>query len=243
MNQCRHQPLNGTSVKKLCISLVPIFNHLQDDDMFEIAKTSQSKTYQKGEIIFEAGDASDYLYIVHKGQVKIYRLTESGKDQLIRIMCPGDFMGELSLFTKESLTNYAEAMKQTELCVIHKSDLRKILLTKPEISLKILEVFSSRLDEAEKAIERFHTQDAEKRIASYLIDLVHKTHPKLSPENKAIEITLPMSKRDLASYIGMTQETLSRRLSSFQELGWIEQTGQRKLNIMELKMVMKIATE
>jgi CRP-like cAMP-binding protein len=240
MNQCQHHSSDGTDVKKLCISLVPIFNHLQSEEMLEIAKTSRSMTFKKGETVFEAGESSDYLYIVHKGQVKVYRLSESGKEQLIRIMGQGDFMGELSLFTDESLTSYAEAMKQTEICAIHKSDLRQILLTKPAISMKILEVFSSRLDEAEKTIERFSSRDAEKRVASYIIDLANDT-PQVSSLQEPFEVTLPMSKRDLASYIGMTQETLSRRLSSFQELGWIEQTGQRKLLIVDFQSIQETA--
>ncbi|MCL6573775.1 MAG: Crp/Fnr family transcriptional regulator [Bacillus sp. (in: Bacteria)] len=240
MSQCEHHSSEGTDVKKLCISMVPIFNHLQNEEMVEIAKTSRSMTFKKGETIFEAGESSDYLYIIHKGQVKIYRLSESGKEQLIRIMGQGDFMGELSLFTDDSLTSYAEAMKQTEICAIHKSDLRQILLTKPAISMKILEVFSSRLDQAEKTIERFSSQDAEKRIASYLYDLAQDT-PQRNSFQEPFEIILPMSKRDLSSYIGMTQETLSRRLSSFQELGWIEQTGQRKLLIIDFQSIVTTA--
>lgn len=240
MNQCEHHNQEETDMKKICISAVPIFNHLQNDEMFEIVKKSHHKTYEKGETVFEAGESSDYLYIVHRGRVKIFRLAESGKEQLIRILGPGDFMGELSLFTDENLTNYAEAMKKTEICVIHKSDFRGILLEKPVISLKILETFSKQLDDAEKTIERLSSQDAEKRIASYLVDLVN-TSIEAPYIDGPLEVKLPMSKKDLASYIGMSQETLSRRLSSFQELGWIQQTGQRNLKIMDLKSILKVA--
>ncbi len=232
MNQCSHHSFEGMNVKKLCIGMVPIFNHLQEDEMLEIAETSRSMTFQKGDTIFHAGDASEFLYIVHKGQVKIYRLSESGKEQLLRVLEPGDFLGEHSLFTNALLTSYAEAMKKTEICAIHKFDMERILLSKPAISLKILEVFSSRLNEAEKAIERFNSQDAEKRVASYLIELVNAGDKK-----KPAEVTLPMSKKDLASYLGMTQETLSRRLSSFQDQGWVEQIGQRKLLIQDFEAI------
>ncbi|CAH0345790.1 Crp/Fnr family transcriptional regulator [Bacillus sp. CECT 9360] len=242
MTQCEHHLQEEKNVKKLCISLVPIFNHLQNDEMLQIAEKSRHTSYQKGETVFEDGDSSDHLYIVHQGQVKIYRLSESGKEQLIRILEPGDFMGELSLFTDETLTSYAEAMKKTEICVIHKSDLRGIILAKPVIALKILETFSKRLNEAEKTIERFSSQDAEKRIASYLIDLSNSL--TVTPSfDEPFEVNLPMSKKDLASYIGMTQETLSRRLSSFQELGWIGQTGQRNLKILDYEAILEAARE
>ena len=222
--------------------MVPIFNHLENNEMLEIAERSRHKSYRKGETVFEAGESSDHLLIVHRGQVKIYRLSESGKEQLIRILEPGDFLGELSLFTDETLTSYAEAMKKTEICAIHKSDIKEIILAKPVIALKILETFSKRLNETEKTIERFSSHDAEKRIASYLIDLAN-TETETASSNEPFEVRLPMSKKDLASYIGMTQETLSRRLSSFQELGWIQQTGQRNLLIVNFDAILRVARE
>lgn len=229
---CHHHGENNQDMKSLCISIVPIFNHLQFDEMLEIVNTSKTKKYKKGEMVFRAGEPSEHLYIVHKGQVKIYRLSESGKEQLIRIMEPGDFMGELALFTDESLTSYAEAMKDTEICAIHKTEMKEMLLTNPSISLKIIEEFSRRLNESEKNIESLSSKDSEKRLASYLLEL--STGDEIGgSDHGPIQITLPMSKKDLASYMGMTRETLSRRLSSLQDQGLISMTGQRKITILD----------
>lgn len=228
---------NQVNANHLCVSMVPIFNHLPNEDLLEIAKTSQSKTYQKKEIIFQAGEPSDYLYIIHKGKVRLYHLSESGKEQLIRILNPGDFMGELAIFTDAWLTNYAEAVEKTEICAIHKQDLKASLLKKPEISLKILEESSKRLKEAEKTIERLNTQDAEKRLASYLIE-----HSRESVHGGR-ELSLAMSKKDLASFIGVSQETLSRRLTVFEENGWITQVGQRKIKIQNYDKLRKISSD
>lgn len=114
---------NNNHAKKLCVSLVPIFNHLEHEEQVEVARTSRSQTYGKKDFIFQAGDPSEYLYIVHKGKVKIYNLSESGREQLIRILEPGEFMGELAVFTDEWLASFAEAVEPTEICAIHKSDL------------------------------------------------------------------------------------------------------------------------
>lgn len=239
MSQCCHHHSNeDQDMKKLCISIVPIFNHLKYEEMLEIVKTSQTKNYKKGEMVFRAGEPSEHLYIVHKGQVKIYRLSESGKEQLIRVMEPGDFLGELALFTNDSLSSYAETMSDTEICAIHKSDMQELLLTNPSISLKILEVFSKRLNEAEKNMERFSSQDSEKRLANYLLDLANLDDG--SSLHNPVKITLPISKKDLASYIGMTRETLSRRLTSFQEQGFISQTGHRKITILDIDSLRRI---
>ncbi|MEC1721294.1 Crp/Fnr family transcriptional regulator [Schinkia azotoformans] len=236
---CHHHDENNQDMKSLCISIVPIFNHLQFNEMLEIVKTSKTKTYKKGEMVFRAGEPSDHLYIVHKGQVKIYRLSESGKEQLIRIMEPGDFMGELALFTDESLTSYAEAMKDTEICAIHKTEMKEMLLSNPSISLKIIEEFSRRLNDTEKNIESISSHDSEKRLASYLLGL-SAGNDEVGTDHEPIQITLPMSKKDLASYMGMTRETLSRRLSSFQDQGLISMTGQRKITILDVDALSEI---
>ncbi len=149
MKACDHHP---KEMQQLCVSLVPIFNHLQPEEMLEIAKTTTHAQYERNDIIYGAGDQSAHLYIVHQGRVKIYLLSESGKEQLIRILEPGDFMGELSLFTESMFDHYAVAMEKTEICVLRRVDLQAFLLKYPTISIKILEEFGRRLDRTEKLI-------------------------------------------------------------------------------------------
>jgi CRP/FNR family transcriptional regulator, anaerobic regulatory protein len=236
--KCQHS-CEDHDAKNLCVAGVPIFNHLSNREMLEIAETSRTKIYRKGEFIFQPGDPSGNLLIIHKGRVKMYRVSESGKEQLLRILEPGDFIGDLSLFTNETSDNYAETMINTEICAIHRTDMQQFLITHPLISVKILEEISKRLNEAEKTIERLSLQDAEKRIASYLVELV-KTSVGEDVVTVPFSILLPMSKKDLASYIGTTKETLSRRLSSFQEYGWISLTGQRNITIIDFEALLAL---
>ncbi|NMA68973.1 MAG: cyclic nucleotide-binding domain-containing protein, partial [Desulfitobacterium sp.] len=116
---------------KFCVAMVPIFNHLEDEQMHEIMKTIKPVHFKKGEIIYKAGDQSDSLYIVNRGRIRIYRLSESGKEQLVRILNPGDFTGELALFSQSLHESYAEAMKDTDVCMIKGSDLQEFLLRFP----------------------------------------------------------------------------------------------------------------
>src|SRR5690625_4406286 len=96
---------------QLCVAKVPFFNHLNDDEMLKIVEKSLHRQFKKEETIYNDGDPLDYLYIVHKGRVKIYQLFASGKEQLLRIVEPGEFMGELALFTENTLDSYAEALE------------------------------------------------------------------------------------------------------------------------------------
>ena len=104
--------------EKTCIEIVPIFNTLTYDEMVEIASITNSRKYEKGQMIYTAGDKGEKLYVIHKGKVKITRFSEMGKEQIIRVLEPGDFMGELSLFAPSPLTDNAEALRDTSICII-----------------------------------------------------------------------------------------------------------------------------
>lgn len=222
-----HNKSCGKETHKSCVSIVPIFNHLEEDEMNSIVKTTQHIGVQKGEVLYRAGDHSNSLYIVHKGKVKVYRLTETGKEQVIRILTPGEFTGELALF-KESIHDvFAEAMEKTEICSIQRSHLQAFLQQHPNISWKMLNEFSKRLETAEHQLTSFATENAETRIALYL---AHQAE-----ESRSKEITLSLSRKDLASYLGTTPETISRKLAKFEDEGWIRQQDQRKIEIVDLE--------
>ena len=211
-----------------CISLVPIFNHLDGNQMDEIMKVMHKISYKKGEIIYRAGEDSDTLYIVSKGKAKIYRLSESGKEQLIRILHVGEFTGELALFNESIHEAYAEAMESLEVCRMKRSDLQEILIKYPSISLRILSELSNRLGEAEKQTTRFATEKVETRIALFLAECI-------DDKGQPGEFTLPMSKKNLASYLGTTPETVSRKLYELEDAGLIRQKRHNIIEILDIE--------
>lgn len=219
-------------MQKLCISTVPIFNHLDFSEMNEIVKHTHSVNYPKGYTIYHAGNPSDGLYIVHRGRVKIYRLSETGKEQLVRILEPGDFTGELSLFNESVHDAYAETMQKVELCVMNRDDFQKFLMKYPTIGLKVMSEFANRLADSEKQTARIAMETTETRIAMYLADL--------SEERNSFAIKLPMTRKDLASHIGTSPETISRKLTEFEKAGWIRQIGQRDIKILDLDALLLI---
>lgn len=224
---CSHHAEDVGSHKG-CVSLVPIFKNLEQAKLNEIMQAVRGISIKKGEILYHAGDTTDSMYIVNHGQVKIYRLSETGKEQIVRILNPGDFTEERVLFKQSVNENYAEAMIDSDICSIKGSDLQNLLLKYPTISLEILTEISSRLDTSERQTTRFATESAETRIALFLAELLD------SEENDGKTVNLPMSKKDLASYLGTTPETLSRRLSDFEAAGYIKQKGQRSIIVLDL---------
>jgi len=217
---------------------VPIFRDLLPDEKESIMNSSNQKRFKKGEIIFTPGDSFDDLFVVNKGMVKISKVSSLGKEQILRILKPGDFMGELALFSKSILNNTAEALEQTEICIIQGNKIRQLLIQNPEMAIKFLQKYTERIEETEELIEQIGLRDVEQRIANYL--LIEIENNQIINNNGKYEITLPVSKGDLAALIGTTQETLSRKLSLFQDNGWINLKGQRIIEVTDIKRLESI---
>ncbi|WP_406243530.1 Crp/Fnr family transcriptional regulator [Tissierella carlieri] len=215
---------------KNCIEIVPIFSNLTYEEMMEVARITKEKTFEKGEMIYMAGDKGDKLYVIHSGKVKITRFTDSGKEQVIRVLGPGDFMGELSIFSPLPLTDNGEALSQTVACMIDGKKLKELMKKYPTIAFKVMEELSQRLEKAEHLIENISLHRVERRLALTLINMA----------NEKGEVSLKMSKRDFASHLGMSQETLSRKLTVFQDMGIIKLIGHRRIILLDIEALEKI---
>lgn len=213
-------------IPALCVSRVPIFNHLPDAELSAIAGKATMRTYERGEFIHRPGDSADRLFIVHRGKIKVYRLSDNGKEQLVRILNAGDFAGELALFSAAEHDSYGETMQDAEVCTIDRADVRDLLLQHPDISLHVLAELSRRLGTSERQTTVIATASINGRLALYLADQAEKQNTR--------RITLPMSRKHLASFLGTTPETVSRRLHEFEDAGWITQSGQRDITILDL---------
>lgn len=208
--------------QRSCIDNVSIFNGLSPEEKDEIYAISHHKTYNRGEVVYSAGEKKDQLYIVHTGKIKISRISQDGKEQVIRILNSGEFMGELSIFTQRPVMEYAEALEKTNICIINGKELKNHMIKHPEIAFKIIEELSTRLEIAEELIEGINLHSVEWRLAQVL----------LKRANKNGVVLLNTTKGNLASQLGMSQETLSRKLTLFQDNNWIKQISPRKMLIL-----------
>ncbi len=215
---------------KNCIEIVPIFSNLTYEEMMEVARITREKTFDKGEMIYMAGDKGEKLYVIHSGKVKITRFTDSGKEQVIRVLGPGDFMGELSLFSSLPLTDNGEALSKTVACIIDGKKLKELMKKYPTIAFKVMEELSQRLEKTEDLIQNISLHGVERRLALTLINMA----------NEKGEVSLKMSKRDFASYLGMSQETLSRKLTAFQDMGIIKLIGHRRIILLDIEALEEI---
>ena len=217
--------------RKYCLSFVPIFQSLKPEDLMEISHIMTHKTYKKGEVIFLAGDLSNHLFVVRKGTVKITHVFEDGREQVVRIIQTGDFFGELALFRDSPLTSNAEAIMETEVCILQGHAFKDIIVKIPSLQLNLLNQLSERLEKAEFQLSRLNTQDVGQRLAAFLLQCSENT------EHKTFK--LPVDKTDAASMLGTSRETLSRKLSLFQRKGYIALSG-REIRICDKEALQEL---
>lgn len=193
-----------------CVSRVPLFADLSVEDRRRIAEVAVTRHYDRGEQVHRPGERSG-LRIVHRGKVKVHRANESGAEQLLRILFPGDFLGETTLLTGRPVDSWAVAIDATEVCMVGGSEITHLLRERPDVALRMLSSLSKRLDDAEQQLSSVTGASVSRRLASHLLELAE--------ESGSTTFKLPSTKKDLASYLGTTPETLSRRLGALQDAG------------------------
>ncbi|WP_312473564.1 Crp/Fnr family transcriptional regulator [Neobacillus sp.] len=219
-----------------CITSVPVFKGLNAADLQLLQKVTRSNQFFKGEYIFRVGEQSEKLFVVNEGLIKLTKMSVEGKEQIVRLLFPGDFFGLFSILKNEKHYINAEAIGfPTVICSIDKKDFLQTMENNAELAYRFLLAVNDRLYEADESVGFLSLMEVEQRLARALILF----HEKMNAGNEAF--TLPITKKDLASYIGTTPESVSRKLLAFMSQKWIVMDGRRKIQILELDQLKQIA--
>ncbi|WP_379152255.1 Crp/Fnr family transcriptional regulator [Paenibacillus sp. sgz5001063] len=212
-----------------CTRKVPIFASLSGADLSRISAMIIHRKYSKGQSLILEEQPTDTLYIIQQGQVKLSKMTPQGKEQILHILTAGDFFGELSIFNSDELSNFsAYALKDTSICMLTKTDMELLIMDNPDIAFKLLKTVTKRLAHTENLAQSLATKDPEIRIAYMILEL-SDVYGKMRGDK--IHIDLPLSREELANYVGVTRETISRKFAIFEDLGLIELIGNKQMII------------
>lgn len=206
-----------------CVAIVPLFAGLSYEEQLEVARFARPIRRERGEQIYRADEAAGTLLVVHTGRVKLSHIAPSGQEQLLRVLEPGEFIGEAAYVTGERPGHTATALTKVELCSFKHSDLGELVATFPDIAVRMLHAVTSRLSETERLLADISTADVQARIAGYLLDLPGEWHEE--DAQRVVKVKLPLPKNAIASLLGTTAETLSRRLAGFVDDGLITMRG------------------
>lgn len=222
---------------KYCSKKVSLFTSLSDKDLSKVVNLVTKISFEKGDIIFSEGEIFDKLFIINNGSIKVYKYTKDGKEQILYILKEGDFLGDLNLLKKDVFKFNATSLESTDMCIIHKDDFDTLIKTNPEISIKVLEYAHDRIASLENLVQTLTTKDVEVRLASLLLNLSKTFGFKT---DKGIEITLPLTREDMANFIGVTRETISRKLSYFQSQNIIQLFENRIILIKDIAILKEL---
>ena len=234
--ECRCEICKGTT----CLNQIPLLSSLTDEEAEKISAGVSFKTFQKGEILFRAGDTANQLYIVCSGKVKLVSHTPEGREQILYILKGGDFFGAFNLLKENQFDATAEALTNSQVSMLSKSEFDRIILSHPEITLKVFEKAYERIRKLETLIERLSTSSLDARVAGLLLNMVPDFG---SHTSEGILLKLTMSREDMGSYSGIARETMSRKLHLFDELGYIHLKSARQILIKDLEALRAILNE
>lgn len=167
---------------------------------------------QTGDYLFRAGQEFQYIYALRSGSIKLNLMDEQGNDQILGFYFPGEILGLDAIDKKQHLCS-AVALETSSYCAFSFSNLSEICQLVPGLQNQLLRLMSRELTHENELLLMIGTKNAEERMATFLITLSSRFH-QLGYSAK--EIKLSMSRQEIANYLGLTIETVSRIMSRFQ---------------------------
>lgn len=174
------------------------------DDIVE-----RKPSLRKNQHLFEPGDSFKALYAVRAGVIKLYSFSDAGEEMIHGFYLPGDVLGLEALASKIHQL-HAVALDTTSVCQIPYDDLQQLSATMPELAGQIMTVMSKEVSEGRLHSELLTKRNADQRIAHFILNLAERYRSRGFAD---YEFRLSILHRDVALYLGLTPETVSRILA------------------------------
>nr|WP_320009771.1 Crp/Fnr family transcriptional regulator [uncultured Desulfobulbus sp.] len=195
-----------------------LFQGLTQEHLEKVSSITIRKSYKKGETIFFEGDPGIGFYMVSKGQVKIFKTSFEGKEQILHIFGPGEPFGEVPVFHGNPFPANALALSACETLFFPRAEFVELITAHPSLALNMLAVLALRLRRFTTQVENLSLKEVPGRLASHLLYLMEE-------QGRRDQITLDIPKGQLASLLGTSSETLSRIFSKMSDEGLIRVEG------------------
>lgn len=194
-----------------------LFSALSDTEVESLATRTLIRSYASGELLFSEGAPCVGFYIVFKGRVRIFKVSPSGREQVLAVEGPGSSIAELPVFDGGPYPASGVAVEPSELLFIARQDFRALCMEYPEIALKVLEVAGARLRRLVGIIEELSFTTVRHRLISWIL--------RQAKNEAGLSFTLQASHQELAAQIGTVRELVSRNLARLQAQEFIGING------------------
>jgi len=184
--------------------------HVLDcDDLASLRHLGWTHVLREGQPLFHEGDPATRVFTLTRGALKLYKLLPDGRRQVMGFLFPGDFLG-ISVDEEHAFT--AEAVTDSQLCWFPRNRFGEFAETRPQVERELYRLATHELAAAQAQMVLLGRKTAEERLASFFMMLLERAERTSGSEERMIE--LPMSRCDIADFLGLTKETISRVLAT-----------------------------
>ena len=221
-------PVKGTEESALqtkvrYFSAMDIFCDLGPEELKEVAHAATMTTCPAGKIVYSPNERGEVLFILKKGHVQLYRMSDEGRKLVIATLGPGTLFGDMALTGTGMYDAFAEATEEALICILSRSDLEKVLISKPKVAVRLLDVMAKRLHVAEERLEQTLFHGVPSQLAALLLRLRGETNSDV----------IEMTHEHLAEHLGVYRETVTAALNSLRKEGLIS-VGRKHVQLTDL---------
>lgn len=199
------------------VRLLSVCAALDCDELGELEALAQPVAYPAKATLFMQGETADNLFNVTEGTVRLYKLLPDGRRQVIGFALPGDFLG-LGIGTSTHHKLSADAVDAVTMCRFARGPFEGLLARKPHFLARLHDLTTHQLTIAQDRMVLLGRQTAEERVVSFLLQLRDRWAHILGT---TVHVPLPMGRQDIADFLGLTIETVSRTLTALARNGLI----------------------
>ena len=208
---------------------------LNKDELIKMSECKVSYTIKKGEPIFEEGESTNGIYCVKDGVCKLSKLSANGKDQIVKLVKPGELLGQRSMISDEPANLSAVALEDMQVCFIPKKEILEFFNENNQFSMNIMKTICGDLKEADDHMVSLAQKNVKERLAETLLYLEDNFG-----KNEDGTLHIQLSREELAGMIGTATESCIRLLSEFNKSGLIELVG-KKIAILDRNKLKRIS--
>ena len=201
------------------LSLVDIFEPLSEEEIERLNGQLPDRRLENGEIFYRPQDRSERLFILQKGKVRIFRTIPDGREFTLAVVESGTVFGEMALTGQRLEGAYAQAMEASQVSTMLKEDLERLVLEKPEVGLRIMQVLSERLRRYETRLEDVTMKDVHARLAGIIVLLVESEGVR---SRTGYKIPAHYTHERLGTMIGANRVAVTRAFGLLQDEGVVE---------------------
>jgi CRP/FNR family transcriptional regulator len=188
---------------------------IDDADLSRLDDLAEHLSLGAGDALTRADDPAQHVFNITSGSVRVYRLLSDGRRQITGFLFAGDFLG---LATGDTYVFSAEAIEPVTACRFRKSDYRRLIQETPALEATLLDRATHELVAAQNQMLLLGRKTALERVATFLLEMPAHDPARRGPEGR---IHLPMTRSEIADYLGLTIATVSRVFTRLKTSGVI----------------------